>query len=58
MECNHCDKQAEWIWSDADGNETRMICHRCMETVEPYMYAPLYHFTTISAGVGAGRRCD
>lgn len=44
MECKHCDQQAVWKWSDADGNESSAICERCMETLQPYRDAPLYAF--------------
>lgn len=45
--CKHCDQPAEWRWRDADGNESSDICQRCMETLDGYMYAPLWQFEVI-----------
>lgn len=46
-ECKHCDKQAEWKWTDADGNESSLICENCMVTLPFYMAAPGWQFELI-----------
>ena len=47
MDCDHCDKKAEWKWTDADGNEAHNICERCMTTLPAYMASPGWHFELI-----------
>lgn len=51
LECKHCDRDAEWRWEDADGNESSVICRRCMETLEPYQDCPLWQFTWLANDV-------
>jgi len=55
MECKHCTKQAEWTWTDADGNESSNICQNCMDTIDPYRFAPLYHFTPLKSAQVEGK---
>jgi len=53
--CKHCDKPAEWRWTDADGNEFSDICQRCMDTVSFYQDCPLWQFEPVESLVNAHR---
>lgn len=47
--CKHCDKPAEWRWTDADGNESSNICQQCMDDVTFYQDKPLWHFDLLQS---------
>lgn len=45
-ECKHCDKPAEWKWSN--GQEHSYICSRCMATLDCYSHEPIRRFVPTS----------